>query len=69
MSTGNALWKKVASMFLGERDVVAPVVVWIIVCWLLVSHSIGSSITQGVVLFAGLAAILTYSVVRGARNQ
>lgn len=69
MSGQHAVWRKVASMFLGERDLVVPVLVWVIVCWLLVSRAIGSPFTQGIVLFAGLAVILMYGVVRGARRR
>ncbi len=69
MNALRSLVAEVAGLFVEDRFFALAVAVWLAFIILTAPLWTGSSLARGIALFCGLAAILTVSVIQGARKR
>lgn len=62
------VWDEVFGLFVDDGSYAASILAWLAVCWLVLPWLGVSGLWSGLILFAGLAAILVESATRRARR-
>lgn len=69
MSWLKSIYREIFGLFVDDGSFAIAIVAWLVLLWLVLPHLSIPSAWHGVILFAGLIAILVESALRRARQR